>query len=372
VETNVVQKDFGTNSSELHMLLQAWLEKVDPESTTHWKGNQQNVSKKIALHAFLLTKLKPSALERLSDDLGMQGYAGTPEMRLMERLIMVEDPARFVSDHIAKFHLLVEIGKLLGKAPSPDRSTYELAQDLLAALGFPVPIPVKGLAATVSAVNSAKSRLLIETTADCGGIVSELAKHLEYVCHIMIRFICQASLKHPAEPFLQRSGQLRSEEVLAKVTLGKLLDLLEFVGKETQRITTTGSVVLRFSIAQSASLVSLRNSFSHFNVNQAKKTRAENLADARRFILQAEGFVKQLSAEETRVFPRVIRVDQVVIDRWNRRITKAVDDTGQDEWIFTDEDLHAGAVYFMHPLTNPLRVDPILVPAGDLIWPLQT
>jgi hypothetical protein len=28
--------------------------------------------------------------------------------------------------------------------------------------------------------------------------------------------------------------------------------------------------------------------------------------------------------------------------------------------------LAAGRIYFMHPTTNPLRVDPVMIPAGTL------
>ena len=38
------------------------------------------------------------------------------------------------------------------------------------------------------------------------------------------------------------------------------------------------------------------------------------------------------------------------------------------ETIFTDEPVRPGETYLMYPLSNPLRVDPILVPAGDVVW----
>jgi hypothetical protein len=61
-------------------------------------------------------------------------------------------------------------------------------------------------------------------------------------------------------------------------------------------------------------------------------------------------------------------IESIHYDRWGRQVISAVDDEGNHERIFTDEALLPGETYFMHPLTNPLRVDPILVPAGDLLW----
>ena len=56
------------------------------------------------------------------------------------------------------------------------------------------------------------------------------------------------------------------------------------------------------------------------------------------------------------------------IDRWGRRTVRALNDEGMDETIFTDEVARPGETYLMYPLSNPLRVDPILVHAGDVIW----
>jgi hypothetical protein len=59
-------------------------------------------------------------------------------------------------------------------------------------------------------------------------------------------------------------------------------------------------------------------------------------------------------------------VHTITIDQWGRRTVVAYRDDGQRETIFTDQELVAGLVYFMHPTTNPLRVDPLLVAAGKI------
>jgi hypothetical protein len=63
-----------------------------------------------------------------------------------------------------------------------------------------------------------------------------------------------------------------------------------------------------------------------------------------------------------------VLVENIHFDRWGRKVIEAVDDEGNIEIIFTDNLIEPGKTYFMHPLTNPLRVDPILVPAGELLW----
>ncbi len=64
----------------------------------------------------------------------------------------------------------------------------------------------------------------------------------------------------------------------------------------------------------------------------------------------------------------MIAIQSLEIDRWGRRTVRALNDEGMDETIFTDEPVRPGETYLMYPLSNPLRVDPILVPAGDVIW----
>ena len=67
-----------------------------------------------------------------------------------------------------------------------------------------------------------------------------------------------------------------------------------------------------------------------------------------------------------RIFPIVLHIERVVVDRWGRLRVEASTDEGMAEQIFTDRSVAPGEVYYMHPLSNPLRVDPILVQAGEL------
>jgi hypothetical protein len=109
----------------------------------------------------------------------------------------------------------------------------------------------------------------------------------------------------------------------------------------------------------------LRNALSHYRPQDVGSSLVEQ---GRRFLNEADAFLEYLSRPEGRVFPRVILIESIQFDRWGRKVIHAVDDEGNHERIFTDEAVHPGETYFMHPLTNPLRVDPILVAAGDLLW----
>ena len=65
------------------------------------------------------------------------------------------------------------------------------------------------------------------------------------------------------------------------------------------------------------------------------------------------------------LFPKLIQITRITTDEWGRRLIRAIDDQGSDEILFTSQSIDAGRVYLMRPLSNPLRVEPILMPVGD-------
>jgi hypothetical protein len=60
------------------------------------------------------------------------------------------------------------------------------------------------------------------------------------------------------------------------------------------------------------------------------------------------------------IYPTVIVVEEIHIDRWNRRTVVTRSDADRKEILICDNDLKPGDVSFMYPLSNPMRVDPIL------------
>ena len=100
-------------------------------------------------------------------------------------------------------------------------------------------------------------------------------------------------------------------------------------------------------------------------------TEGEAREQARTFVADCLAFLRHLLGDDQqpRIFPLVVRVDSIGFDRWGRRTIRGWSDEQREEVLFTDDELRPGEIYFMHPLSNPLRVEPILVPAGDLLNP---
>jgi hypothetical protein len=114
-------------------------------------------------------------------------------------------------------------------------------------------------------------------------------------------------------------------------------------------------------------LAGVRNSFLHYKEAVSKQSDAQKRKLAREFVKDAREFVHAVNGGGAGLFPVIIRIDAITIDRWGRRTIAAFREGHKRETIFTDQNLEPGRVYFMHPLSNPLRVDPLLVPAGE-VW----
>ena len=87
----------------------------------------------------------------------------------------------------------------------------------------------------------------------------------------------------------------------------------------------------------------------------------EHRACAAEFFKCAIELLDHWKAPEHRVYPTIIRIEEIRFDRWNRRTIIARTDDGSEETIVCDDLVTPGDIYFMYPITNPMRVDPILI-----------
>lgn len=65
--------------------------------------------------------------------------------------------------------------------------------------------------------------------------------------------------------------------------------------------------------------------------------------------------------EDQMIYPPVIVVETRRLDRFGRVTYECIDDHGRPERVFTALELNVGSEYFLYPITNPIRVDPIIV-----------
>jgi hypothetical protein len=324
------------------------------------------------LRDFLIQCLPEASREDLKQRFIADGYKGSEEIQLLEFLIREPDLIGFMASEFGRPSLLAAIRAFRSEAPPDCRTATDLARWFLKTLGFPDPVNPDGLKAARQAVQRARANLLVHDDEALRGAVADVARRLEYVARVMLRFIAQAAYRTAPEQLLRAWNHLGDSQDFARASLGALLIWIEVLDSHLRRDTAPEVEVFRRDVAPSSLLpsgadgiASLRNAFSHYRPQDVGRSLADQ---GRRFLDEADAFLEYLGRRDTRVFPRVILIEGIQYDRWGRKVVYAVDDEGNQERIFTDESLMPGETYFMHPLTNPLRVDPILVPAGDLLW----
>lgn len=335
---------------------------MEPTGTAHVR----------ALHSFLLRRLSEERRSHLDALLVERGYKGAAEFRLLEYLVR-EDPLELLRDLFTRHDLSACLKDAYGLEAGPAWTHTRVANELLRNLGFRSPARPIGLRHAQRGIQRARAKMLGGDAVGARGAVAHVAAHLEYVCQVMLRFVAHAAYDEAPERLLAEWKVLPTDQPLARAGLGSLFT---FVGKLDKHVKKDRPARLQFVAAELleqplfprgvGGLAELRNAFVHYR--DASDAHAL-LEKAERFLALAEEFVIYLAAPATRIFPSVVAVTEIRFDRWGRRIVTVVDDAEAEDVVFTSQDIKPGELYFLHALSNPMRVDPILVPAGDLTGP---
>jgi O-acetyl-ADP-ribose deacetylase (regulator of RNase III) len=329
------------------------------------------------LHELMMTHVTGADRISLDERLQHEGYEGDYQSRLLEKCVRVPNPAGFILEELGMPGMRAAYESLFGRAAGPEDSPARLARQIAAHIGFPQrPKPV-GLKTVLTKVSQRRHAIQLATATEIRAMVTDIGCDLEFICQVLIRFLSQAAFGKPADLLLREWRLLSGNQAIGSVGLGTLLKLAEDIDKrlggEQSALAHlfTDAVKRRRLFPDDLSILpQVRNAFAHYQQEEQHASHDKVLrANAVAFLDAAKAMLEHLQSPEGRVFPQIILVDSVVIDQWGRRTVKAVDDDGHPHTIFADTPLEPGQAYFMHSRTNPLRVDPILVPAGDLTWP---
>jgi O-acetyl-ADP-ribose deacetylase (regulator of RNase III) len=342
----------------------AALPDVRPES----EGGTAHVR---ALHQLLLAHLSPPDLDALAELLEKQGYRGDRDFRLLEHLVR-HDPGKLLRQFFSVFALRSMLEKEYGLRPAPDLSHRQAAALVLKQLGFQPPRRPRGLLAAQAAARDAVARVRVLQTPGTRlrGDVVEVGSQLEYVCQVLLRFVSQVVFERPPEVLLRE--KLADSGGLDKLGLGQLFGLVDHLDARARRDAAARVGMFGFSARPllpehgKGDLPEARNFFAHSRIGRRAANGDEELARGRKFLEGAQALLDYVAEPEHRVFPLMIVVRAIHYDRWGRRKVSAETESGERETIFTERPLRPGEAYMMRPLSNPVRVDPLLVPAGDL------
>lgn len=301
------------------------------------------------------------------------GYKGGRRLRLKELCIRQEP-----QDILMRFGAARLRGLLRSEfdlAMDAQMTPLRLADRLLSACGFKgIPEP-RGLESALADITRLKPSLGLSESHDRAGIVLEVAGRLERVVGDLLRFLCLQI--HGAGPERHLKGRANYDgRALSSVTLGMLLTLQHELAKEIDSsesgvvadlngpVTSERVIPADFSRIMGA-ITPIRNAFAHASEEQGGHTGAETSLDsAREFLKLTEDLLVFWRDTEPRIYPQIVLVETITIDRWNRRLIMAKTDAGAEEAIVCDHEIHPGRLYYMLPRTNPFRVDPILVEFG--------
>jgi O-acetyl-ADP-ribose deacetylase (regulator of RNase III) len=316
------------------------------------------------LHRFLLDHLDAEESVDLITQLRKEGYVGEDSLCLLEYCVR-EQPVKILTEHFATARLRNAAKEVVG-AVQAQSSKEDIARILLRAWGFPREATPRGIRAVAAEVRRAKDDSRHQSVDELRGSVATIAGQLEYILHVVVRFLCRAVYNSPPEMVLSL------ERPLLKSSLGVLLEAVARLAVKL-RDDGGGETALRLGMdprpllqQNTQEITALRNSFIHLRSTLERPALGSQRADAQSFFSAVSNLLNVVGRESSNLFPQIIRIEQIVIDRWGRRSVTATDEYGKTERIFTDEPVEAGQIYFMRSRTNPLCVDPILVPGGDL------
>lgn len=331
------------------------------------------------LHKFLMATLQEAELGELLQFLHKEGYQGSKSNQVLEYCVRVPDPAELLSENYTPPSLRDKIKAQGYRESPPGTPMQELINNLLQEMGFSRSEDAVSLQAQIKEITDARSRVHSSSPSELFGIVSQVAKRLEHCLKILIYALANAAFHMPAEQLVKERRWLDTSKELEKASLGALLDIVlkidtafrEGGGVQGFRDDFTIVCLLPDDIRDRCQKIpALRNSFTHVTKSphppetpQQRSLRFFNEVVA---LLECLRDRKTSLGEKISLFPIVIRVVGLHFDEYGRKTVTAVTDGRTNETLFTVTDIKPGQIYFMYPLTNPHRIDPILHPAGYL------
>lgn len=312
----------------------------------------------------LLLSLPPDELAHVADTLAELGYKGDLRLQIKEYCVR-QDPVAILAQFGA-----VRLKKILAEKfsePVPAKKSPKwMSRRLLHHLGFRIPGNLRSLEAVINDVSRLESELL---TDDARALVIKASAKLEGCIHDLLRFICLHLFSHGPEQHFKGHVNGAAAVDMSKATLGSLLHCLELLARELEQCARDDSkkvlrelqgplTARRLAPGGLGTISKLRNTFAHFDDDAGD---AEDAEAAREFFRGAKLMLRHWADDTARIYPVVIRIEKIIVDEWNRRRIQAVTAEGRKELIVCDKAVEPGGTYFMYPLSNPFRVDPILI-----------
>ncbi len=230
---------------------------------------------------------------------------------------------------------------------------------LLAWLGFRSSPTPEGIRALRHRLEIAARKAELEQ-ADGLVRVGEAARVMERILKTVLQFHCQAHFGMAFKD-VARERWSSSAEGVDRLTLGSLLSALQSLDKALHDKGSGDAWKSFHDVYGERRLLPKGESVLPRIRNIAVHDRPCGVGDARAFFSEADALMRFFTETDRPIFPLIIRVRGVQEDDFGRRLYLAIDDEGREERLHTPVELLIGRQYHMLPLSNPVRVLPVIV-----------
>ena len=98
----------------------------------------------------------------------------------------------------------------------------DLAEEFFLLVGFPEAAECHGPRQVREFIKQAEQSVRVNGLSAASAVVQDVARQLEYLCHVLLRFICQAAFGEAPERHLTDRGSIKKPGDLARSGLGAL------------------------------------------------------------------------------------------------------------------------------------------------------
>jgi hypothetical protein len=199
----------------------------------------------------------------------------------------------------------------------------------------------------------------------------DAAKVMERAVKQLLRFHCRHHFDREVDDLAHEHGWLNESQSHARASLGTLLELVSRLDDllDKGELTEPGRRYrLLFGnrrLSAPGTLAQHRNVCAHERAGDAPATPERIDGAALAFFDEAERWLEHLGSGTHPLFPQVVQIREERVDVWGRRTFHATNDRGGEDKIHAESPKVVGECYFMHPLSNPVRVFPVLVEAEE-------
>lgn len=304
------------------------------------------------------------------EERGFRSMSETPEFQhqdMIEEYCYTTSPFEILREHCTGTSLYA-VAEALKINREKFKNREDLRKEIVKALGFlEGEKKTHGLETIRRDLESSRIKFEgAETVAECRGHLDHAFAEMERAVGLLIGFYGQMLHGDGLPNFLAKKS---GGKPLDKLTFGEKVGVLRNLCTEKPKAPLPERVerIFKFPIMPEdffeklGDVVTLRNQVVH---NRTEFNTLHGIQSFGQRILQtAVELVKNLVANPHT--PRVVQITSLQNDIFGRHFYEGRDEKGKREKIFTIHGLHVGQLYWFVPLTNPARINPLIIPFDE-------